>query len=234
MTLFPTNVLCETSTVTDGNMSFREEDEKTVVLRRTEFLKKQSVEYTNCCVMTCDHGETITLITNLFATPILSEVLVTQQKNIPLFLLTADCQPMSFYDPVTQTIALAHISRKTLVAGLIKKTIAFLSNELNVDSKNLSINIGPSIKKESYVFSLPLQEEPEALLGFVAKTNEFAYIDLIGASIKQLTSGGIESKQISVSEIDTGTSTQHYSYYQMKKNKEKDSARMATILMLRY
>lgn len=233
MTKFPSNILCETSTVSDGNMSFRGEDEKMVILRRTEFLKKQSIEYSNCCVMTCDHGETITLITEPSTTPILSEVLVTQLKNLPLFLLTADCQPMSFYDPVTETIALAHVSRKTLVAGLIQKTIAFLSNELDVDSKNLSVFIGPSIKKESYVFSLPLHEEPEALLGFVLKTNGFAYVDLIGASMKQLMHGGIESKQISVSKIDTGSSPEYYSYYRMKKNNEQDSARMATVLMQR-
>lgn len=233
MNFISSNILCQISTVRDGNMSFKGGDEEEVTSNRRTFLKKHGIEYSDCCAMTCNHGEAITLVTRSNQRPVQSEVLVTQQKNLALLLLTADCQPMSFYDPITQTIALAHVSRKTLVDGLIKKTISFLHEELGVESKNLHVSIGPSIKKESYVFPLPLQEEQPELQDFIKRTDGFAYIDLIGASMQQLKKAGIETEQILVSEIDTGSSSQYYSYYRMNKNNEKNTARMATVLMLR-
>ncbi len=241
MTNFPKNIICETSTVTWGNMSFRAGSNQEVVRNRAAFLSQFGIAYQEHIAMSCDHGEIITLVDeaneSIGATNpqniLQSEVLVTQKKHLALFLLTADCQPMSFYDPVTQTIALAHISRKTIVQKLIQKTVDFLQSELDVEPSNLLIHIGPHIKKESYVFPLPLSENTPELTAFIEEKDNKAYVDLLGASLQQLTQAGINPDNIVVSPVDTGASEEYFSYYRMKQNGEPDAQRMATILMMR-
>jgi copper oxidase (laccase) domain-containing protein len=206
MTRFPKNIICETSTVAHRNMSFRAGANQEVVENRTAFLAQFGIAYKEHIAMSCDHGEIITLVDetheSVGATDpeqiLQSEVLVTQKKHLALFLLTADCQPMSFYDPVTQTIALAHISRKTIVQKLIQKTVQFLQSELGVEPTNLLIHIDPHIKKESYVFPLPLSEDTPELKECIEEKDGNAFIDLIKASLQQLNQAGLNHYALKV------------------------------------
>ena len=240
MAAFPPEVICITSTAQDGNMDFRFDDEETVIANRTRFLEKQGILYEDHIAMRCDHGDIISLVTSFNpeagATTqddqIHSEVLVTQEKNLALMLFTADCQPAAFYDPLSQSIALAHISRKTLCNKLSEKTVRFLSDTFGTNPEDLLVSVGPSIQKTSYTFPLPLQETHPELEGFITEKDGFAHIDLIGAHEKQLLALGIPRSQISLSEEDTA-SPKYFSYHTALKKGVGDNARMATILMLR-
>lgn len=240
MSTFPRGVICETSTVADGNMDFRFEERDEVIAARTSFLLGYGIDYTEHIAMRCDHGEIITLVESGHESigvteqekQVHSEVLVTQAKGLALMLFTADCQPVSFFDPVTETIALAHISRKTLALHLPLKTVQFLKDMLAVDPSNLMVEIGPHIKKESYTFTLPLTEASEEQKLYTEEQGGLAHIDLVSWNLAQLAQAGIILENISISPIDTGTSKEHYSYYMMKKYGEQKEARMATILMM--
>ena len=97
----PPNILTTTSTITDGNMSFRFGEESEVVENRRKFLEKHGIDFTNHICMACNHGEQITPIdwsnsTQSFGAKtqremVKSEVLVTKEKGLALMLLTADC-----------------------------------------------------------------------------------------------------------------------------------------------
>lgn len=240
MNNFKSNIICETSKAQDGNMDFRFGGRNEVLENRTKFLERFGIAYQEHIAMRCDHGDIICLVDDrneaVGATSqegqIHSEVLVTQRKHLALMLFTADCQPVSFYDPVTQTIALAHISRKTLTAKLSEKTVNFLKRKLNVDPSNLLVNIGPSIQKESYAFPLPLASEHPLLVPFTEEKEGFAHIDLVGANLHQLIASGINKENIIVSADDTA-SPDYFSYFMMKKNNASQEARMATILLMR-
>ena len=223
------------------SMSFKAGNIENVIDNRLRFLKKFGIENSTYVPIRCNHGETISavdashssLITAEPEKGVLAEVVATQEKNIALFLLTADCLPMSFFDPSTQTIALAHISRVTLTKKLPQKTVDFLKNTFGVDPVDLLIQIGPHIKKESYAFTLPLTSIDPVLKTHIEQKNGYAHIDLLGASIEQLTVSGVMEEHISVSPIDTGSSAEYFSYFKMKKEGVSDTARMATVLMMR-
>jgi len=237
---FPKTLICETSKVSDGNMDFRFGGRKDVMNNRTAFLEQFGIAYQEHIAMSCDHGEVITLVDGksegLGATSleeqVQSEVLVTQKKHIALMLFTADCIPMSFYDPVTHTIALAHVSRKTLCNNLPQKTVGFLRRECDVAPANLLISMGPHIQKESYSFPLPLPEVPYELNGFIEEKDGSAFIDLSGATLRQLTTAGVKKENVTISPHDTARGG-YFSYYRMKKEGNETEARMATILMMR-
>lgn len=221
-------------------MDFRFGEKETVIANRTHFLEKHGILYEDHIAMRCDHGDIISLVTSFSpeagATSqedqIHSEVLVTQERNLALLLLTADCQPTSFFDPVSQTIALAHISRKTLCNRLSEKTVRFLQDTFGTNPTDLLVTIGPSIQKDSYSFPLPLAQIHPLLEGYIQEKDGYAHIDLIGAHTQQLRELGISDAQITVSREDTA-SADYFSYHRAKKEGTEDDARMATILMLR-
>lgn len=240
MNSLPSSIICETSKAVDGNMDFRFGSRSEVMQNRTAFLQHFGIKYQEHIAMRCTHGDILSLVddnaVSLGATSqetqIESEVLITQKKGLALMLFTADCQPVSFFDPITQTIALAHISRKTLTNRLPEKLMHFLEQELKVDPSDTLVHIGPSILKESYAFPLPLTEVHPFLDPFTQVINSEAHIDLVGAHIEMLLSLGIAHDHIIASQKDTATPS-YFSYFMMKKKRHIQEARMATILMMR-
>ncbi len=240
MNNFPSEIVCATSKAKDGNMDFRFGNEEDVIQNRVRFLESHNIAYEDHIAMRCDHTDIINVVTSFNhevgarsqEEQIHSEVLVTQEKDLALMLFTADCQPVSFYDPVTQTIALAHISRPTLCAKLSTKTVQFLKNMFCVEPENLLVSIGPSIQKDTYAFPLPLKEISPVLENFITEKNGKAYIDLIGAHKKELLSLGIKEENLSISQDNT-VSPEYFSYFRMKNGSGEKEARVATILMMK-
>lgn len=236
----PDTIVCETSTASHGNMDFRFGDQEEVTENRTAFLAEYGIAYEDHIPMFCDHGDIISIVSSFhpgvgarsLEDQIRSEVLVTQEKGLALMLFTADCQGTSFYDPVTQTIALAHISRKTLCDGLPEKTLLFLKEELCVESENLIVHVGPSIQKESYAFPLPLETAHPALFSHTEERNGKAHIDLQSAHRAELLRLGVKEENMFISQEDTA-SPKYFSYYKAMREGAPDPGRMANILMMR-
>jgi copper oxidase (laccase) domain-containing protein len=145
-------------------------------------------------------------------------------------LLTADCLPVSFYDPVTQTIALAHFSRETISKMLPQKTVGFLREHFSVDPPNLLIAIGPHIHTDSYSFPLPQSELPPTIAPFTKTTASHIHIDLVSACNHQLIQEGVLIENISVSDVDTTTSPEHFSHYQSKEPHPKGDGTRGSLL----
>ncbi len=78
--------------------------------------------------------------------------MVTKQKAVVLGILTADCTPILFADPVAGVIGAAHAGWKGALAGIGVKTVIAMER-LGAKRKNITAVIGPSIGKESYEVS---------------------------------------------------------------------------------
>jgi copper oxidase (laccase) domain-containing protein len=203
-------------------------------------LRKCGVTQQRSVSILCDHGETIKNVTDgdakeatVGARGVQAEAVATQSKNVPLFLLTADCQPMCFFDPVTQTIALAHVSRVTLGKQLPQKVVSHLVEYFGVKPEVLQVYIGPHIHKESYRFSLPLLHKDPNLSAHIYERDGYAHIDLTEGSVDALIASGVRETSINVSKIDTATSENHFSYFRLKQENKDTTSRIATVLMLR-
>lgn len=225
-------------------MSFRFGEPEDVIANRHSFLQKNGFDYKDCVCMRCNHGSIIKAVSrdrnaqNLGATTrehtIQSEVLVTNDPSIVLMLLTADCLPVAFYDPVHSVIALAHLNRRTIAHNLGQRTVRFLTKHFDTDPHDLLIAIGPHISECSYRFPLPLTEPtPKQLLDHVRAAAGLISIDLVGAELAQLSAVGVQKKNISVSKIDTATSSKRFSHYRSQRDRSHPEGRMATILSMK-
>ena len=226
------NLYFKTSTTTDGNMSLRFGEEKEVQENRRRFLEKHNVDPKNLCLMQCDHGEQIIVVNNdnLLAnsTPT-AEALLTSDPNIVLGLLTADCVPAIFYDPVREAYGLAHLNRKTIAHDLAKKVVWAMGREFGTNPRDLLVQFEPHIKASSYTFTLPLKEPtPPQLSDFLTEINGTVTVDFATAHKSQLLAAGVTEENISISDTDVATDPQYFSHHAAKTNPKK-SGRHLTI-----
>ncbi len=148
-------IMCGSSSFEDGNMSFLWGEEKEVLKNRENFLGKLGADPQRCAVMSVWDENIIETITRDTPTgigkdeKIKADALVTNEKGIALFLLTADCLPIVLYDPVVSAVALIHAGWKSTDARLVAKVIEFLKRHYGSDPKNMLAALGPGIHKES-------------------------------------------------------------------------------------
>ncbi|MFV3130720.1 peptidoglycan editing factor PgeF [Niveispirillum sp. KHB5.9] len=78
-----------------------------------------------------------------------ADALVTDRPGIALGILTADCVPVLFVDPVARVIGAAHAGWKGAVTGVLEATVAAML-ALGAERSRILAGIGPHIGQESY------------------------------------------------------------------------------------
>ena len=86
------------------------------------------------------------------------DALVTNDPAISLFVTTADCVPILFYDPVKRVVGAAHSGWKGTCNGIAAKVVECMHDEFGTDPADVLASIGPSICKDCYEVSADLYE----------------------------------------------------------------------------
>ena len=72
------------------------------------------------------------------------DAIITNQKNLPIAILTADCVPILICDSQKKIIAAIHAGWKGAYKGIVDKVIKFMIKK-GSKPKNITAVIGPSI-----------------------------------------------------------------------------------------
>lgn len=78
------------------------------------------------------------------------DYLITKDPNLSLGVLTADCLPIVFFDPIQQVIAIAHAGWRGSVAGIAQTVVTQLANNFSTKVQKLQIFFGPAAKNCCY------------------------------------------------------------------------------------
>ncbi len=81
-----------------------------------------------------------------------ADAMVTNQKGLALGILTADCVPVLFADPVAQVIGAAHAGWKGALTGVVEKTLEAMTS-LGAKTNRVIAALGPCIWQKSYEVS---------------------------------------------------------------------------------
>jgi copper oxidase (laccase) domain-containing protein len=93
--------------------------------------------------------------------------------------------------------------------------------------------MGPSIKKESYIFTDPTQAADPNWKDFLHKTDKGIGINLPGYITNQCKAAGVLEGNIQVSNVDTAADDNYFSHYRANKTGDKGwDGRFATVVML--
>ncbi len=109
------------------------------------------------------------------------DAIITNKKNFPIAILTADCVPILIYDNKKNMIAAIHAGWKGAYKGIIKNVINFMFKQ-GCKSGNTTVAIGPSISKNSYEvkkdFKKKFVKKDKKNIIFFKDSNKKIYFDL--------------------------------------------------------
>ena len=160
---------------------------------------------------------------------------VTKLKDVALGILSADCAPIFFYDPVKKIIGAAHSGWKGALNGVIKNTIKKFK-DLNSDVNDLIAVIGPCIKKENYkvkidMFSKFIEQDSHNKKFFDKINDENFIFDLRGYINNEISK--LNVKNVENIQLDTFSQDKlFYSYRRSLLNKEEDYGRCISVILM--
>ena len=78
-----------------------------------------------------------------------ADAVITDQKKLPIGILTADCAPILIYDNISKIAAAIHAGWKGAYKDIISKVIKFMLKK-GCKPRNMHAVIGPCITKKNY------------------------------------------------------------------------------------
>ena len=140
------------------------------------------------------------------------DAMMTNVKNLPLVISTADCVPVFFCDSKGEVIAAAHAGWRGTVGGIVKNTVESMTKEYGLKPENIYAAIGPSICRHCFEigpevatefekeFDLPMDESDSVL--YHGEGDRF-YADLWKANAINLERAGVRKENIAFSRLCT-------------------------------
>ena len=124
-----------------------------------------------------------------------ADAIITDQRKLPIGILTADCVPILIYDNVFKIIAAIHAGWKGAYKGIINKVVKFMIKK-GCKSKNIYAAIGPCISQKNYnvkkdLLKRFLNKNKKNSIFF--KKKNVIYFDLSRFVISQLKSNKISN-----------------------------------------
>jgi len=127
------------------------------------------------------------------------DALVTDQKSVPIAILTADCAPILLYDKNKEMVAAIHAGWKGAHKDIIIKVVKFMIKK-GCFPKNITAAIGPCISNKNYQvredFIKKFIKKDKKNIIFFKKTNNKNYFNLNKYVQFQL-------KSLNIKKIDT-------------------------------
>ncbi|WP_139452954.1 peptidoglycan editing factor PgeF [Campylobacter armoricus] len=76
--------------------------------------------------------------------------IISDEKNVALCILSADCLPLLLYDDKKKTIAALHSGRKGCFENILKEAVLKMQESFNTQTKNLKLIISAGICSKNY------------------------------------------------------------------------------------
>ncbi len=220
-----------------GNMSLSYGDTVNASENRKNFLEILGIDYRDLVCTKQVHGSTTAYIqeTDLGKGALSydgaingTDSLITDKKNVPLAIFTADCLSVFLYDPKTPSIGLVHAGWRSSRANILGETIRLMREKFNTEAKDLYAGLGPAIRDCCYEVGGDFADlfSPE----YIINRENRHYLDLAGINKKQLLALGVKDKNIFDSKICTACNNEEFFSYR----KEGISCgRIMSVMMLK-
>ncbi len=161
--------------------------------------------------------------------------LCTDVPGAALLVLTADCVPILFLDPVHRAIGACHAGWKGTVAKIAQNTVRTMAEEFGTRSADLMVAIGPSIGPCCYEVGANVIEAAHSSFGAWAhdtliRRDQKVYLDLWAANKLQLEEIGVAAEQICITGLCTSCHVDKFFSY---RSEHGTTGRLAGIIALR-
>jgi len=141
------------------------------------------------------------------------DALLTDQTNVMLTILTADCVPILLFDPIKHLIGAIHAGWKGTKEQIVLKTIKKMQNEFNSNPKEIMAAIAPSIGSCCYEVEWDVAQYFEHIQRAYTQKEEKYMLDLPHINKLQLLHAGLSIEHIEMSNICTACRVEDYFSY---------------------
>lgn len=157
--------------------------------------------------------------------------LITNLRNTPLLIFTADCVPVVFYDKKQGVVALAHAGWRGTYGNIAEEMVDIMRNKYGCKVEDVKIIIGPSISVDNYEVSYDLIEKFSALevQDYYKENDGKYYLDLWQLNKELLKKCGILEDNINIIDFCTVRDNDKFFSYRLDDATPK---RIGTIIQL--
>jgi len=141
------------------------------------------------------------------------DALITDQKDVVLSILTADCVPILLLDTHKEVIAAVHAGWKGTSTNIVAKTVAKMVEHFGCSPSHIMAGIAPSIGGCCYEVGKEVAEHFfDTPSGYTQKGQKYM-LDLPYINKHQLLSAGVLESNIEMSDVCTACEVQRFFSY---------------------
>ena len=181
------------------DFSFSNKQEKKVTLRNRQLAAETlGCRVDNICFLNQIHSSKVLFVdktsTQLFEK---ADGMVTNTNGIGLAILTADCAPLLFLDPIAKVIGAAHAGWRGALYGVAENTVDAMV-KIGATKRNILAAIGPCITQNNYEVREGFKDKIILNNGinekyFLKQSNKKYLFDLSGFIINNLENHGVKT-----------------------------------------
>lgn len=190
------------STRSDGSMLLPERSRtQQTQQNRNAFFRKQGIDPASVVSPLLVHGSSIAVVTERDCGTVIRDVdgLITDRSNVVLTVTVADCLPVFLFDPVNNSIGLAHAGWRGLAANVLMSAIDRLEQSFDTNPLDLLVAIGPCIGPCHYEVGAEVAEKFFQYTDAIQRREEKTFLNLRSIAIQQCLALAIRPEHIEVS-----------------------------------
>lgn len=222
------------------NISFASQDEpENITENRVRCSLHLGISPDKLVTLAQCHSDTVITINDAMKLPHnqAADALVTQLSDIALGIQTADCAPILFYCPITNTIGATHAGWQGTFKNIHVKTVKTMKN-LGANPADIIAVIGPCLHQKSFEvdeqFKMNfIQEHPQSEPYFTRIKNRY-HFDNANFIRHGLIACGMAEQSIEILPHDTYADTDNFfSFRRATHNNEPDYGRQLSVITLK-
>ncbi len=227
------------STKIFGPLIFNRGKKDEVIKNRKEFFGRLGIDLHDVVMMEQMHSINIKIINRRYQGSGVFDIstyipntdgLITDKPGIFLAVLSADCVPLLFFDPVRNVVAVAHAGWQGTLKLIGKKMVEKLERKFNTNPKDLVVYIGPSIgpccydinpRGEKRIEEIKKKFKDIALFkeeDILKKRGKKVYLDFWEANKIQLLKSGVQNKNIDLPKICTACNLDYFPSHHIERD----------------
>ncbi|QQS43774.1 peptidoglycan editing factor PgeF [Candidatus Roizmanbacteria bacterium] len=171
-------------------------------------LNNEDTDYSSIVIPSQTHSNNVSVITSPVSEVIYKpeniDAVVTNQQGIVLTVVTADCVPIVYFDPVGNIIGISHGGWKGTLEKIGQRVIDDMI-KMGSKQKDIVAVIGPAIDSCCYDIYGERLRLFQSLFGDTVfkKQKSAVYLDLKKANVLTLLNAGLSRNNIDVSDLCT-------------------------------
>lgn len=228
-------LVCAFSRRSHGNMSLSYGDTKGALKNRKNFLESLGIDYKDLVCAKQIHSNQIRYVQDedrgkgalSYDTAIgQTDAFITDKKNLPLAIFTADCLFIFLYDFRRPAIGLIHAGWRSSQENIAARTVELMQEKFDTQAQDLCVGFGPAIRSCCYEVG---EEFKDFFPKELVRKNGHYYLDLVAINKMRLLSCGV--KETNIFDTQICTSCQNKEFFSYRKD-GKSCGRMMSVMML--